>query len=83
MIGLGAIGAKVANIGVRLGMEVYGYDPFVSVDAAWGLSRIPLLKLLKSAMLVSARREGKQMIYSLADEHVRTIIAMGVEHVEE
>ena len=41
------------------------------------------LKLLKSAMLVSARREGKQMIYSLADEHVRTIIAMGVEHVEE
>ncbi len=39
VIGLGAIGAKVANIGVRLGMEVYGYDPFVSVDAAWGLSR--------------------------------------------
>ena len=39
VIGLGSIGAKVANIGVRLGMEVYGYDPFVSVDAAWGLSR--------------------------------------------
>lgn len=39
VIGLGAIGAKVANIGVRLGMEVYGYDPFVSVDAAWGLSK--------------------------------------------
>ena len=39
VIGLGAIGAKVANVGVRLGMEVYGYDPFVSVDAAWGLSR--------------------------------------------
>ena len=39
VIGLGAIGAKVANIGVRLGMDVYGYDPFVSVDAAWGLSK--------------------------------------------
>jgi D-3-phosphoglycerate dehydrogenase len=39
VIGLGAIGAKVANIAVRLGMEVYGYDPFVSVDAAWGLSK--------------------------------------------
>ncbi len=38
VIGLGAIGAKVANIGFRLGMDVYGYDPFVSVDAAWGLS---------------------------------------------
>lgn len=39
VIGLGAIGAKVANIAFRLGMDVYGYDPFVSVDAAWSLSR--------------------------------------------
>lgn len=39
VIGLGAIGAKVANIAVRLGMDVYGYDPYVSVDAAWGLSK--------------------------------------------
>lgn len=39
VIGLGAIGAKVANVAVSLGMEVYGYDPFVSVDAAWKLSR--------------------------------------------
>ncbi|MGN0395235.1 MAG: phosphoglycerate dehydrogenase [Coprococcus sp.] len=39
VIGLGAIGAKVANIAVRLGMEVYGYDPYVSVDAAWGISK--------------------------------------------
>lgn len=38
VIGLGAIGAKVANIGFRLGMEAYGYDPYVSVDAAWRLS---------------------------------------------
>ncbi len=38
VIGLGAIGAMVANAAVSLGMTVYGYDPFISVDAAWGLS---------------------------------------------
>lgn len=39
VIGLGAIGILVANAANSLGMEVYGYDPFLSVDAAWGLSR--------------------------------------------
>ena len=39
VVGLGATGALVANIAVELGMEVYGYDPFMSVDAAWKLSR--------------------------------------------
>ena len=39
VIGLGAIGVLVANAAVHLGMEVYGYDPFISVDAAWNLSR--------------------------------------------
>lgn len=39
IIGLGAIGVKVANAAVHLGMEVYGYDPYISVDAAWSLSR--------------------------------------------
>lgn len=39
VIGLGAIGVKVANTAVHLGMEVYGYDPYVSVNAAWSLSR--------------------------------------------
>lgn len=38
VIGLGAIGAKVANAAVSLGMEVYGYDPYLSVNAAWSLS---------------------------------------------
>jgi len=41
------------------------------------------LKVLKQAKLVTSRRDGKSMIYSLADEHVRTIIAMGIEHIEE
>lgn len=39
VIGLGAIGGLVANAGIHLGMEVFGYDPYVSVDAAWRLSR--------------------------------------------
>jgi D-3-phosphoglycerate dehydrogenase len=39
VIGLGAIGVLVANAAEALGMEVYGYDPYLSVDAAWKLSR--------------------------------------------
>ncbi len=38
VVGLGAIGAKVANLAAGLGMEVMGYDPFISVEAAWGIS---------------------------------------------
>lgn len=39
VIGLGAIGVLVANAAQALGMEVIGYDPYISIDAAWGLSR--------------------------------------------
>lgn len=39
VIGLGAIGAEVANTAAALGMEVYGYDPYISINAAWALSR--------------------------------------------
>lgn len=39
VIGLGAIGVMVANDAIELGMQVSGYDPFISVEAAWGLSR--------------------------------------------
>ncbi|MEG0035552.1 MAG: phosphoglycerate dehydrogenase [Oscillospiraceae bacterium] len=38
VVGLGAIGAKIANTALELGMKVYGYDPYLSVDAAWRLS---------------------------------------------
>ena len=41
------------------------------------------LKILRNAKLLCARREGKSMIYSLADDHVSTIIAMGKDHIEE
>lgn len=41
------------------------------------------LKVLKQLKLVKNRREGKSIFYSLADDHVRTIIAQGMDHVEE
>lgn len=39
VVGLGAIGAMVANAAVDLGMEVYGYDPYLSIKSAWSISR--------------------------------------------
>lgn len=41
------------------------------------------LRILKTSKLVKFRREGKSVFYSLDDEHVREIISMGMEHVEE
>lgn len=41
------------------------------------------LRILKQSKLVKSRREGKSVFYSLADDHVRTIIAQGQEHLEE
>ena len=41
------------------------------------------LRILKDGKLVSARRDGKTILYSLADDHVRMIINMGMEHLNE
>ena len=41
------------------------------------------LKILKQNRLIKSRREGKSVFYSLADDHVRAIIAQGQEHIEE
>ena len=41
------------------------------------------LQILKQSKLVKARRAGKSIFYSLADDHVRSIIAQGQEHIEE
>lgn len=46
VIGLGAIGLNVANMALHLGMDVYGYDPYLSIESAWQLSRN--VKLVKS-----------------------------------
>ena len=51
VVGLGAIGVLVANAAIELGMDVYGYDPFISVAAAWGLSsRVRRCESLEQAM---------------------------------
>ncbi|HHX54111.1 MAG TPA: helix-turn-helix transcriptional regulator [Clostridiales bacterium] len=41
------------------------------------------LRLLRRSRLIRVRREGKNMFYSLADDHVRTILGMGIEHILE
>ena len=41
------------------------------------------LRILKQMHLIKYRREGKNLLYSLADDHVRTILQMGLEHVME
>lgn len=41
------------------------------------------LKILRTAKLLKARRDGKQIFYSLADEHVHMIMDVGLEHIEE
>ena len=41
------------------------------------------LRVFKQARLVRSRREGKQIYYFLADDHVRTIIGQGMDHIEE
>lgn len=41
------------------------------------------LKILKTSKLITSRRDGKSMFYMLADDHVKTIIAMGKDHIEE
>jgi ArsR family transcriptional regulator len=41
------------------------------------------LKILKTSKLIKSRRDGKAVYYSLADDHVKVIIAMGKEHIEE
>ena len=56
------------------------------ITEATGASRSAVshqLRLLKQARLVRNRRQGKQVCYSLADEHVKTILGMAKEHLEE
>ena len=55
-------------------------------EAAMGISQSAVshqLRLLKTSKLVKFRREGKAMYYSLDDDHVRSMIALGMEHTEE
>lgn len=56
------------------------------ITAATGVSQTAVshqLSILKQNHLVKYRRDGKQMVYSLSDSHVQTIINCGIEHIEE
>ena len=54
VIGLGAIGGPLANAAIALGMKVYGYDPYISIDAAWHLdSHIIPVKNLEEITVIS------------------------------
>jgi ArsR family transcriptional regulator len=56
----------------------------ISLDVGMSPSAVShQLKLLKTSSLVKSRREGKNIYYSLADDHVKTIISVGLDHVEE
>lgn len=56
------------------------------ITSATGVSQTAVshqLRILKQNHLVKYRRDGKQMVYSLSDDHVKTIINCGIEHIEE
>lgn len=65
VIGLGAIGAEVANTAAALGMEVYGYDPYISVRGAWMLTRD--VKYTKNIELIYQECDYISMHVPLAD----------------
>ena len=58
----------------------------MDISIALGMSQSAIshqLRVLRQTRLIRSRRDGKNIYYSLADEHVHTIISMGLEHIEE
>ena len=76
VIGLGAIGSRVANCAIELGMEVYGYDPYISIDAAWNLSiHVPYLPTTKdtiNAQTLALCKDGVKILNYARGELVNT-----------
>jgi D-3-phosphoglycerate dehydrogenase len=86
IIGLGAIGVMVANDAISLGMEVSGFDPFISVDAAWGLSRdvkkaISLDSLLSESDYISLHIPLNEKTKGLINKEKFAIMKKGVRLV--
>ncbi len=81
VIGLGAVGAEVANAAAALGMQVYGYDPYISVNAAWNLSRD-----VKHITIVDELYENCDYItlhVPLTDSNKGMIDAAAIEHMKD
>lgn len=88
VIGLGATGALVANMGLDMGMEVYGYDPYLSVEAAWRLSREvqradTLEDLLRQSDYISINVPFTDNTQSLLDDRAFSFVKRGVRIVNE
>lgn len=83
VIGCGAVGSKVANALVDLGCDVYGYDPYISVDHAWALSgsvkRVDTLDdLCENAEYVTLHVPSKEDTRGMLGEHEISLMADGV-----
>ena len=73
---------RIRLMSVLLGEEMCVCD----IAEALGMNQSAVshqLRVLKNAKLIKNRKDGKQVFYSLADDHVSTILAMGLEHIEE
>lgn len=80
IIGLGAIGIQVANLALAFGMEVYGYDPYISVGAAWELSRD--VKHAKTLEEIYAKSDYITIHVPLNDETKDTISAESIRRMK-
>lgn len=83
VIGLGAIGGLVANAGIHMGMEVFGFDPYVSVDAAWRLSRNihhakTVDELYKNCDYITLHVPATEKNKNMIDEHAISLMKKGV-----
>lgn len=83
VIGLGAIGVLVANAAIKLGMEVYGYDPYISVRSAWSLSKYikpskSLTEILKECDYISIHVPSTDSTKGMLNEEAFKIMKHGV-----
>ena len=84
VIGLGATGALVANLAVSLEMTVYGHDPFMSVDAAWNLSREVIRAETLDDMLAKSDYISLNVPYTEETHHMidRTVLGFVVDFID-
>ncbi len=88
VIGLGAIGALVANIALEFGMTVYGYDPFMSVEAAWQLSREvkrcdDIAEIFSLSDFISINVPYTESTHHLLNEKAFSMMKQGVRIINE
>ncbi len=83
VLGLGAIGVLVANDAVKLGMEVYGYDPYISVSSAWSLSKwvkhvTDLNEVFKECDYITLHMPYTESTKDIIDEKAFSLMKEGV-----